>query len=107
MPLGTLVLPGQTALTPVVTRTTGVPTSPLLAKIDKRRAEIAELGDTLIRLGQDRDLARQQRATAVTKVADAQAVQTAAQQRRPPRRPTRCVPPPPCRPERWGPTCRA
>ena len=28
------------------------------------RAEIAELGDTLIRLGQDRDLARQQRATA-------------------------------------------
>ena len=79
IPLGTLVLPGQPISTPVVTRATGVPTSPLLAKIDKRRAEIAELGDTLIRLGQDRDLARQQQATAVTKVTDAQAVQAVAQ----------------------------
>jgi peptidoglycan DL-endopeptidase CwlO len=79
IPLGTLVLPGQPISTPMVTRATGVPTSPLLAKLDKRRAEIAELGDTLIRLGQDRDLARQQQATAVTKVTDAQAVQAAAQ----------------------------
>jgi len=79
IPLGTLVLPGQGTSTPVVTRTTGVPTSPLLAKLDKRRAEIAELGDTLIRLGQDRDLARQQQATAATKVASAQAAQAAAQ----------------------------
>jgi cell wall-associated NlpC family hydrolase len=79
IPLGTLVLPGQPISTPVVTRAIGVPTSPLLAKIDKRRAEIAELGDTLIRLGQDRDLARQQQATAVTKVTDAQAVQAVAQ----------------------------
>jgi cell wall-associated NlpC family hydrolase len=79
IPLGTLVLPGQATSTPVVTRTTGVPTSPLLAKLDKRRAEIAELGDNLIRLGQDRDLARQQQATAATKVAGAQAAQAAAQ----------------------------
>ena len=34
--------------------------TPLLQKIEKQRAEIAALGDKLIRLGQDRDLATQQ-----------------------------------------------
>jgi cell wall-associated NlpC family hydrolase len=72
-------MPGQATSTPAATRTAGLPTSPLLAKLEKRRAEIAALGDTLIRLGQDRDLARQQQATATTKVTEAQAIATAAQ----------------------------
>ncbi|HEY7271651.1 MAG TPA: NlpC/P60 family protein, partial [Actinoplanes sp.] len=79
IPLGTLTMPGRSTPAAAVTPTTGIPTSPLLAKLEKRRAEIAALGDTLIRLGQDRDLARRQQATATTKVTDAQAVQTAAQ----------------------------
>ncbi|GIM92949.1 C40 family peptidase [Paractinoplanes toevensis] len=62
MALGTLVLPGQTATTtPVVTPTlTGSATSPVLQKIEKGRAEIATIGDDLIQLGQDRDLAETQ-----------------------------------------------
>jgi peptidoglycan DL-endopeptidase CwlO len=62
MALGTLVLPGQTATsTPTVTPTlTGSATSPILQKIEKGRAEIATLGDDLIQVGQDRDLAQTQ-----------------------------------------------
>ena len=81
IPLGTLVMPGQT--TPAATppsATPGVPTSPLIAKIEKQRADIAALGDRLIKLGQDRDLAKQQQTVADTKVAGARAAQAAAQQ---------------------------
>jgi peptidoglycan DL-endopeptidase CwlO len=87
IPLGTLTMPGQsttpTATTPATTTTTtttgGVATTPLVAKIEARRADIAALGDKLIKLGQDRELARQQLATADQKVAAAQAALTAAQ----------------------------
>src|SRR3954469_2465792 len=49
IPLGTLVMPGLATTPPAATTpTTGIPTSPLLAKIEKRRADIAALGDTLI-----------------------------------------------------------
>jgi len=66
MPLGTLAMPGQQASsTPAVAPAlTGVATSPVLQKIEKGRAEIATMGDQLIQVGQDRDLARTQQATA-------------------------------------------
>jgi len=61
IPLGTLTMPGQTAAAPTTTPTLiGVANSPVLQKIEKGRAEIATMGDELIRLGQDRDLARDQ-----------------------------------------------
>ena len=68
MPLGTLLMPGQQA-TPTTNPTsptglTGVATSPVLQTIERNRAEIATLGDELIQVGQDRDLARDQQATA-------------------------------------------
>jgi cell wall-associated NlpC family hydrolase len=83
IPLGTLMMPGQTSTTPATTpttATTGVATTPLVAKIEKRRADIAALGDKLIKLGEDRDLARQQLATADQKVAAAQSALAVAQQ---------------------------
>jgi cell wall-associated NlpC family hydrolase len=89
-PLGTLTMPGQTATAPGLTTTgatvpvsvtpTGVATSPLLAKIEKKRADVAALGDQLIKLGEDRDLARRQLATADQMAATAQAALTRAQQ---------------------------
>lgn len=82
VPVGTLTMPGQTAATtpttPIVTA--GVSTDPLVAKINKRRTDIDALGDQLIKLGEDRDLARQQLATADQKVATTTAAVTAAQQ---------------------------
>ncbi|HEV8567444.1 MAG TPA: NlpC/P60 family protein, partial [Actinoplanes sp.] len=84
IPLGSLVMPGQTtpAAAPSTTpsATPGIPTSPALAKIEKQRAEIAALGDRLIRLGQDRDLAKQQQAVADAKLAGARAALASAQQ---------------------------
>ncbi|MCA2214626.1 C40 family peptidase [Jidongwangia harbinensis] len=77
-PLGPLTMPGQrptpttTPTTPVVTPT-GLPSSPLLTQIERRRTEIATLGDQLIKLGEDRDLALQQVTIAERKVTDAQA----------------------------------
>jgi hypothetical protein len=70
IPLGSLVLPGQTtpATTAPIIAPTGVPTNPLVAKIEKQRADIATLGDKLIKLGEDRDLAVQQRTTADAQV---------------------------------------
>jgi cell wall-associated NlpC family hydrolase len=65
MALGTLTMPGQqSASPPTPAPLTGASTSPVLQKIEKGRAEIATLGDQLIKLGQDRDLARDQLATA-------------------------------------------
>src|SRR4051812_41519981 len=66
MALGTLVLPGQaSSATPTVTPTiTGSATSPVLQQIEKGRATIATMGDQLIQVGQDRDLAKTQETTA-------------------------------------------
>jgi cell wall-associated NlpC family hydrolase len=82
IPLGTLVLPGQTtpATTAPIIAPTGIPTNPLVAKIEKQRAEVSTLGDKLIKLGEDRDLAVQQRAIADAQVSTAQAVLAKAQQ---------------------------
>jgi len=84
IPLGTLTMPGQTATAPATTTPTTVTgvvaTTPLVAKIEKRRADIAAQGDQLIKLGEDRDLARLQVATADQKVAAAQTALTLAQQ---------------------------
>ena len=89
VPLGTLLLPGQKApgqagagpiATTPATTLPGVAMTPLLQKIEKQRTEIATLGDNLIKLGEDRDLAMQQRTTADQKVTDAQVALLTAQQ---------------------------
>ncbi|WP_278044987.1 C40 family peptidase [Krasilnikovia cinnamomea] len=82
IPLGTLALPGQVTPTTAATTspTPGVPVNPLLAKIEKRRADIATLGDQLIKLGEERDIARQQAAAADQKVTRTQATLVVAQQ---------------------------
>ena len=82
IPLGTLLMPGQAhsaATVATSSAATGIPTSPLLAEIEKRRAEIAALGDQLIGLGQDRELAKQQQDAARSKLAQAQNAHIAAQ----------------------------
>ncbi|MEV6488033.1 C40 family peptidase [Actinoplanes sp. NPDC051633] len=91
VPLGTLLMPGQQPgqtpgqagtgglTTTPATPLPGVVMTPLLQKIEKQRNEIAALGDKLIKLGQDRDLARQQTATANQKVTDAQVALLTAQ----------------------------
>lgn len=61
--LGTLTLPGQK--TPTATPTTaltGVAASPVLQRVEKGRNEISTLGDQIIQLEQDRNLARDQEA---------------------------------------------
>jgi cell wall-associated NlpC family hydrolase len=73
-------MPGQSTPTTTPTTTAGVSTDPLVAKINQRRADIAALGDQLIKLGQDRDLANQQVATADQKVSAATTAVTSAQQ---------------------------
>jgi peptidoglycan DL-endopeptidase CwlO len=83
LPLGTLVMPGlpasaTAATTPVINP--AVPMTPLLRKLEKQRNEIAKLGDELIKLGQDRDLARQQISTAAQRVSDLQAALIKAKQ---------------------------
>ena len=81
MALGTVVLPGQRPTgTPNPTPTlAGVATSPILQRIEKGRAEIAAVGDQLIQLGQDRDLARDQHTAAGKKLTEADAALRAAQ----------------------------
>ncbi|BAL85424.1 hypothetical protein AMIS_2040 [Actinoplanes missouriensis 431] len=81
---GTLVLPGSptgtttTAALPV-TSITGIATSPVVQQVERGRAEIAALGDQLIRVGQDRDITKAQVTTAAQKVLDAQESLRAAQ----------------------------
>jgi cell wall-associated NlpC family hydrolase len=59
VPTGALVLPGQTTpVTPVSTAIPGVSLTPLLAKIEKRRAQVALLGERLLKLGEERDIAQ-------------------------------------------------
>jgi cell wall-associated NlpC family hydrolase len=81
-PLGTVAMPGQQTGTPATTpiTTPGVAMTPLLQKIEKQRADIAARGDKLIRLGEDRDLAKQQVVTAAQKVSDAQTALIKAEQ---------------------------
>nr|WP_296073634.1 NlpC/P60 family protein [uncultured Actinoplanes sp.] len=74
--LGALVMPGQQAASPGAPTPTptlpGSATSPALRQIEKGRAEIATLGDQLIQLGQDRDLAKSQYTVAEQKYAKAE-----------------------------------
>jgi cell wall-associated NlpC family hydrolase len=76
--LGTLVMPGQVA-TAAATATPGVSTSPVQAQRDKMQAEIAALGDQLIQLQQDKELATTAQTAAAQKVTDAQALLSQAQ----------------------------
>ncbi|WP_239143923.1 C40 family peptidase [Actinoplanes philippinensis] len=74
--VGPLVLPGtpastNTPATPSLI-TPGAPASPVLQKVEKGRAEIATLGDQLIRVGQDRDLAQTQLTAATARVTENQ-----------------------------------
>ncbi|MET0422660.1 MAG: NlpC/P60 family protein, partial [Actinoplanes sp.] len=62
--LGTLAMPGQKAAATPTATLPGAATNPILQKIEKGRAEVATLGDQLIQVGQDRDLAQQQVTTA-------------------------------------------
>jgi cell wall-associated NlpC family hydrolase len=81
VPLGSLVLPGQTTpVTPVSTTTPGVALTPLLAKIEKRRAQVALLGDRLLKLGEERDIAQSQAVLARTEQELARQAVDAAQQ---------------------------
>src|SRR5687768_11530657 len=84
IPLGSLVLPGQTTSTPAsapgTTFPSGFATTPALAKIEKSRAEVALLGDRLITLGEERDIAIMQASQAEGKRAEAQAAVDKARQ---------------------------
>jgi cell wall-associated NlpC family hydrolase len=68
---GSLVMPGA-PVTPSPTTpsliTPGVAASPIIQKVEKGRAEIATLGDQLIRVGQERDLAQTQLTNATQRV---------------------------------------
>jgi cell wall-associated NlpC family hydrolase len=74
--VGNLVLPGAPATTPTPTTpsliTPGVTASPILQKVEKGRAEIATLGDQLILVSQDRDLAQTQLTAATARVTETQ-----------------------------------
>lgn len=82
-PIGTLLMPGQKAAgTPTTTTPvslTGVPLAPILQEQEKKQNEINTLGDQLIKLGEERDLAKQQADTATTKLAEAEAALVKAQ----------------------------
>ncbi|MFG1605603.1 NlpC/P60 family protein [Actinoplanes sp. NPDC049265] len=81
-PVGTFQMPGQTATTPVTTTPVtlpGISLSPILQEQEKRQNEINALGDQLIKLRDDRDLARQQADDATAKLTTAQAALTQAQ----------------------------
>ncbi|HEU4346654.1 MAG TPA: C40 family peptidase [Actinoplanes sp.] len=54
--------------------------TPLLQKLEARRTEVAKLGDQLIQLGEERDLAKQGIVTAGQKVSDTQAALIKAKQ---------------------------
>ena len=78
--VGALVMPGQTSTTVTTPTTTpSIATTPVVAEDQRRRSEIASLGDQLIALGQNRDQTKQQQAPADARVAAAQAVFDAAQ----------------------------
>jgi cell wall-associated NlpC family hydrolase len=72
---GALILPG-TPVRPTTTAPTllapGATASPIVQQVEKGRAEIAALGDQLIRIGQERDLAQSQASTASQKITQAE-----------------------------------
>lgn len=72
---GALILPG-TPVRPTTTTPTllapGASASPIVQQVEKGRAEIAALGDQLIRIGQERDLAQSQSTTASQKITQAE-----------------------------------
>ncbi|WP_436524734.1 NlpC/P60 family protein [Actinoplanes sp. HUAS TT8] len=70
--VGSLVLPGTPVTTTTVSSIPGSATSPVLQKIEKGRVEVDQLGDQLVTLKSDRDLAQTQVTTAQQKVTDAQ-----------------------------------
>jgi cell wall-associated NlpC family hydrolase len=75
IPAGALVLPGQssvTSTTPLTTPTLSGSTNPVLQKIQKGRDKIATLGDQLIALGQTRDSAKTQLASAQDRATQAE-----------------------------------
>ncbi|GIE89497.1 C40 family peptidase [Actinoplanes regularis] len=76
--LGALVLPNTPVNTTTVSTIPGSATNPVLQQIEKGRIAVDELGDQLLMLEADRDLAQTQVTTAQQKVTDAQAnLQTA------------------------------
>ncbi len=80
MALGTLALPGQRAATPTPTSSlAGAASSPALQQIDKGRNQIATMGDQLIQVEQDRNLAKDQRDAAQLKYEQAASILQQAQ----------------------------
>jgi peptidoglycan DL-endopeptidase CwlO len=81
-PVGTFQMPGQTTTTPVATTPVtlpGVTLSPILQEQEKKQNEINTLGDQLIKLRDERDLAKQQADDATAKLTAAQTALTQAQ----------------------------
>jgi cell wall-associated NlpC family hydrolase len=84
--IGSVVMPGQSS-TSTIPINTGVPvggaTTPLMAKVEKRRADVALLGDRLLELRAELDIARDQATTATAKQTEArQAVLLAEEEAR-------------------------
>lgn len=81
IPLGSLVLPGQSA-TPAVTGTIAAfpAATPTLAKIEKKRADLALLGDRLLTLREELEIVRAQVTTAQLRQTEAHAAVVAAEQ---------------------------
>ncbi|BCY05117.1 hypothetical protein L3i22_002050 [Actinoplanes sp. L3-i22] len=77
--VGSLVLPNTPISTTTVSTIPGSATNPVLQKIEKGRVEVDQLGDQLLKLKADRDLAQTQVTTALQKVTDAQTNLTGAQ----------------------------
>jgi cell wall-associated NlpC family hydrolase len=76
-------MPGQAPTIPVTGVATGIPTTPLLARIEKRRAQVALLGDRLLKLREESGIANDQVTIAQTKLEVArQALLLAEQQAR-------------------------
>lgn len=69
---GSLVLPSTPISTTTVSSIPGSATSPVLQQIEKGRAEVDQLGDELLKLKADRDLAQTTVTTAQQKVTDTQ-----------------------------------
>ncbi|MEV8504391.1 NlpC/P60 family protein [Actinoplanes sp. NPDC051475] len=83
--IGAITLPGQKPGTPAttpaaITPVTGLPTSPLLKKVEAGRTAIAARGEELAKLDEDLNLTRTQLTTADQKIVQTQSAVTAAQQ---------------------------
>ncbi len=70
--VGSLVLPNTPITTTTVSSIPGSATSPVLQQIEKGRIEVDQLGDQLLKLKADRDLAQTQVTATQQKVTDAQ-----------------------------------